>query len=254
MLTGHANCWPCAPGCIGLADEPVDRPPLQHATGTETITQSSSPRSRSTRSRTQRRHRLTHPQIAQRLRHPRRLTRHCPDPHHPAPENPCPCCAVPLCARSDPQRLARRRQPTDLLHPRRPPDHLLRNAFTTRLGLPADERRLLRDPTPLDTPWTLTPASTSTPTIDYRNIQSLRPTCLPSRHPAGTRIDEPAAGRCSQNDSCCSRPAPACQAPYTSPRLALSRWAWRCTARTSAMSGPGAARPWCGHDLRITCW
>ncbi|WP_299305916.1 TniQ family protein [uncultured Brachybacterium sp.] len=132
-----------------------------------------------------------------------------------------------------------------------------RNAFTTRLGLSADERRLLRDPTPLGHALDSYARIYQHPNTSTTGTSSrFCPTCLAVETPSWDKDwTNPLLAVCPKHDLLLLDRCPACQAvPYTSPAwLSEPLKLWRCTARTSAMSGTGRrVRPWCGHDLRTT--
>ncbi|GAP80361.1 hypothetical protein Y09_3219 [Brachybacterium sp. SW0106-09] len=130
-----------------------------------------------------------------------------------------------------------------------------RNAFTTRLGLSADERRLLRDPTPLGHALDSYARVYQHPDTSTTGKSSrFCPTCLAVETPTWDKDwTNPLLAVCPNHDLLLLDRCPACQAvPYASPAwLSEPLELWRCTARTPSPPGTGRrVRPWCGHDLR----
>lgn len=132
-----------------------------------------------------------------------------------------------------------------------------RNAFTTRLGLSAEERQLLRDPTPLGHALDSYARVYQHPdTWSAGTSSRVCPACLGAETPIWDKDwTNPLLAVCPTHDLLLLDRCPACQAvPYASPAwLSESLELWRCTARTPAPPGTRRrVRPWCGHDLRTT--
>lgn len=132
-----------------------------------------------------------------------------------------------------------------------------RNAFTTRLGLSAEERQQLRDRTDLG--QALDSYARVYQHSDVRSAGTSSrfcPACLAVETSIWDKDwTNPLLAVCPDHDLLLLDRCPACQAvPYASPAwLSEPLKLWRCTARTTAPPGTGRrVRPWCGHDLRTT--
>lgn len=130
-----------------------------------------------------------------------------------------------------------------------------RNAFTTRLGLSAEERELLREGTDLGCAFNSYARVYQHPdTWSTRTISRYCPACLTTETPIWDKDwMNPLLAVCPDHDLLLLDRCPACQAePYATPAwLSEPLELWRCTARTPAPPGSGQrVRPWCGHDLR----
>lgn len=132
-----------------------------------------------------------------------------------------------------------------------------RNTFTTRLGLSANERQLLRDRTPLGDALDSYGRVYQHP--DARNARTSSrfcPACLTAETPTwGKDWTSPLLAICPDHDLILLDRCPACEAaPYAGPAwLSEPLELWRCTTRTPTPPGTGRrVRPWCGHDLRTT--
>lgn len=130
-----------------------------------------------------------------------------------------------------------------------------RNTFTTRLGLSAEERKLLRGRTELGRALHSYARVYQHPDAWSSGTSSrFCPACLAAEIPTWDKDwTNPLLAVCPDHDLLLLDRCPACQAtPYASPGwLSEPLELWRCTARTTAPPGTGRrVRPWCRHDLR----
>lgn len=131
----------------------------------------------------------------------------------------------------------------------------LRNTFTTRLGLSAEERKLLRGRTELGQALHSYARIYQHPNAWSSGTASrFCPACLAAETPTWDKDwTNPLLAVCPDHDLLLLDRCPACQAvPYASPAwLSEPLELWHCTARTNAPPGTGRrVRPWCRHDLR----